>query len=507
MRLRARILISLVLTALIIGGLLYSLYRLFLDPNINNELRPEWMIITALAAGILVIFILWFHLQRVIIKPIHKIIQQARIIRESKNLSIRLGLQRKDEIGMLGEEFDHMIEQLQEIYGGMTMELHKHASELTHTVSSLRRNQEFLRQLFANSPMGIARLDADNRIIAVNDAFATMFQHNEEDIKGISIDELLVPDEFREEGETLSARTFQGETIYRETARKRKDATLVDVIIHGIPIYLDRERIGIYGIYIDVSDLKRAQDEKLQLTDQLMEAKKMEAVGTLAGGMAHEFNNLMAIILGNTDMFLTGTIEDPDLSRRFKSIREAAERASTLTNQLLSFSRNQLLRMETIDITDLLSSLGYMMRNIYGEKIKKELKLNPGLHSVQGDQSSLTQVMMDIIQNASDAMEGSGKITINAENAIFEEADRRNSPDCQPGSFVCVSITDTGCGMDEETRKHVFEPFFTTKRVKNATGLGLAFVYGTIKQHGGWLDVTSKVGQGTTFKIYLPTVT
>jgi two-component system cell cycle sensor histidine kinase/response regulator CckA len=297
---------------------------------------------------------------------------------------------------------------------------------------------------------------------------------------------------------------LEGEIVQYETIRKRKDGQTVDILLHGVPIYLENDQVGIYGMYLDITEQKQMQEEKNLLKDRLVEAKKMEAVGTLAGGMAHEFNNLMAIILGNIELLINSGIENQVMRKRLEAIKTSADRSATLTNQLLSFSRKQMLKLERLDFNDLVGSIGYMMRNVFGEGVKQEIILAPQLDPIEGDQSQLAQVIMDIVQNACDAMPEKGRLTIKTENVSLDDAMCLEIPESRPGRFICISVNDTGIGMDQETLKHIFEPFFTTKLIKNSTGLGLAFVYGTVKQHNGWLNVYSEEGKGATFKIYLP---
>jgi len=192
--------------------------------------------------------------------------------------------------------------------------------------------------------------------------------------------------------------------------------------------------------------------------------------------------------------------------KRLDAIRSSAERSATLTNQLLSFSRKQMFKLEILDVNELIGSIAFMIKSIFGEGIKQEVTLEPGLAKVEGDQGQLTQVLMDVVRNACDAMAEEGKLKIETGEIILDETQSQSIPDSRPGRFVSISVMDTGTGMAAETLKHIFDPFFTTKRVKNATGLGLSFVYGTIKQHRGWINVESEVGMGTTFKIFLPAI-
>lgn len=507
MSIRTRILCFFIGALILFSVTAYVVQRLIISS------RPEGIEKTiGLAAAITVLIgfifvvILIIYLQKTIIAPISKLTRHAIYIRETKDLSLRSAIERGDEIGMLSREIDHMVEQLRELHSETDRKLKEEVDGHQKTEESLRRHREFLHQLYDSSPFGIAVLDNSNRFLNINKEFEQIFQYTLDEVMGENIDEYIASDEKADEAMGLAARAQKGETVHIETVRKRKDGTLVDVLLHGVPIYMDGEQIGIYGIYLDITEKMESEREKNRLKDQLLDAKKMEAVGTLAGGMAHEFNNLTAIILGNAEMLINAGIEDQSMSKRLEAVRSAAERSATLTNQLLSFSRKQMFKLETLDINELITSIGYMIKNIFGEGVRQQVTLAPQLAKVEGDQGQLTQVLMDVIQNACDAMPEKGELKIETEEALLNETQHLSNPDSRTGRFVSISITDTGSGMAPETVKNIFDPFFTTKRIKNATGLGLSFVYGTIKQHQGWIDVKSELGKGTTFKIYLPAI-
>ncbi|MDQ1355267.1 MAG: hypothetical protein QG657_5577, partial [Acidobacteriota bacterium] len=462
------------------------------------------VILSAMVMGFFFIFFWMLYLQKTVVTPLSKLTHHTVAIRESDDLSLRCAVNRDDEIGVLSREINHMVERLQQVRLELDYRLKTEINGHQKAEESLRRDQEFLLQLFENSPFGIVVMDPQNKILNANRKFESIFQYSLEELRDKSIDDIIVPSEMLEDAKILSATTLEGEIVQRETVRKRKDGQLVDILLHGVPIYLENDQVGIYGMYLDITEQKQIQEEKNRLKDRLVEAKKMEAVGTLAGGMAHEFNNLMAIILGNIELLINSGIENQAMRKRLEAIKTSADRSATLTNQLLSFSRKQMLKLEKLDFNDLVGSIGYMMRNVFGEGIKQEIILAPQLDPIEGDQSQLTQVIMDIVQNARDAMSEKGKLMIKTENVSLDDDMCLEIPDSRPGRFICISIRDTGTGMDPETLKHIFEPFFTTKLIKNATGLGLAFVYGTVKQHNGWLNVYSQEGKGTTFKIYLP---
>lgn len=253
-----------------------------------------------------------------------------------------------------------------------------------------------------------------------------------------------------------------------------------------------------------LTDLKKTEAERVRLLDKLVAAKKLEAIGTMAGGMAHEFNNLVAIIDGFADLLLEQYKDNKHSNKMLGSIRTAANRISLLTNQLLSFSRKQILQMKTVNINDLIKQAKYTFQQVLGDGIQLVIDLGPNVGEIQADPGQITRVIMDMVLNSRDAMPEGGKLTIKTEDVFFELYQDTTGPDKRRGRFICLSVEDTGIGMDKKTIQKIFEPFFTTKKVGKGTGLGLSFAYGTIIQHNGWIEVSSEPGKGTILKVYLP---
>jgi nitrogen-specific signal transduction histidine kinase/CheY-like chemotaxis protein len=244
--------------------------------------------------------------------------------------------------------------------------------------------------------------------------------------------------------------------------------------------------------------------ERRHLEDQLRQAQKMEAVGRLAGGLAHDFNNLLTAVTGYAEI-LVNRLEPGDRNRKeLEQILKAGQRATSLTQQLLAFSRRQRLEPKVLDLNAIVADLEKMLRRLIGEDIDLTVALAPDLGCVEADPSQVGQVLMNLVVNARDAMPRGGKLTIATANREVAEADAR--VDLAVGSYVTLAVGDTGCGMDAETKARIFEPFFTTKSADNGTGLGLSMVYGVVKQTGGHIVAESEVGAGTTFTIYLPRV-
>jgi signal transduction histidine kinase/CheY-like chemotaxis protein len=252
------------------------------------------------------------------------------------------------------------------------------------------------------------------------------------------------------------------------------------------------------GILLDVTERK-------QLEEQLRQAQKMEAIGRLSGGIAHDFNNILVPITGYVDLAMMSIPSDSKLYTHIQRIREAAKRAANLTSQILAFSRKQVLEIRVLNLNDVVGDFNKMVQRLIGEDIEVEILLDPALHLIKADRGQIEQVLMNLVINARDAMPTGGKLTIETANAYLDETYVKKYADTlSPGPYAMLSVNDTGHGMDAETQQQIFEPFFTTKEEGKGTGLGLATVFGIVKQHQGTIWVYSEINKGTTFKIYLP---
>jgi signal transduction histidine kinase len=252
------------------------------------------------------------------------------------------------------------------------------------------------------------------------------------------------------------------------------------------------------------TSLRESQQEHKQLEERLHQAHKMEAVGRLAGGVAHDFNNLLTVICGHGDLLLDrATVEDSH-RHSLEQIRKAAGRAVSMTRQLLAFSRRQVLQPRVLDLNAVVADMGKMLPRLIGEDIEYAFHPESSLAPIKADSGQIEQVIMNLVVNSRDAMPDGGTISVRTQNVLMDDAEARKRPPMTPGPYVLLSVADTGQGMSEETKAHIFEPFFTTKEVGKGTGLGLATVYGVVKQSGGFIWVDSLPGQGATFEIYLP---
>ena len=250
--------------------------------------------------------------------------------------------------------------------------------------------------------------------------------------------------------------------------------------------------------------LQQNEAQREQLESQLRQAQKMEALGRLAGGIAHDFNNLLTVIRGHSELILDRLQPDNPLYNNSQEIRKTADRAASLTRQLLAFSRMQVLQPKVLDINELIIEMGKLLRRLIREDIEFSLHLGDSLGRVKADPGQLEQVLLNLTVNASDAMPRGGKLTIGTQNMAVDRKYAKIRPSIVPGNYVLVTVTDTGCGMDAATKARIFEPFFTTKELGKGTGLGLATVYGVVSQSGGFIWVESEPGRGTRFELYLP---
>ncbi|MEM4723892.1 MAG: ATP-binding protein, partial [Candidatus Hadarchaeum sp.] len=251
-----------------------------------------------------------------------------------------------------------------------------------------------------------------------------------------------------------------------------------------------------------MATLRRNLEELRSTQAQLLQAQKLESVGQLAGGVAHDFNNILTVVLGHAQLALSQVTPDDPLYRDLSAIEQAAQRAAKLTRQLLAFSRRQRLEMAELDVNELIENFIKMLQRVIGEDIEIQLDLTPGLDVVYADGNALEQVLMNLAVNARDAMPEGGILRLATAEVQIDQTYCQRHPEAKSGKYVRVTVADTGIGMDEKTREHLFEPFFTTK--KKGTGLGLSVVYGIVKQHNGWIEVWSAPGKGTIFNIFLP---
>jgi PAS domain S-box-containing protein len=364
---------------------------------------------------------------------------------------------------------------------------------------NLRVQKAFLEQLIQSAPEAIAITDPDYTVRQINLEFTRVFGYTVEEARGRNLGALIVPPSKEGESEQLAAFALHSVNTVLETTRRRKDGSRVEVSVLVSPVIVGNELDAVYCIYRDISDRKTTEE-------QLRQSQKMEAIGRLAGGLAHDLNNLLTVITGYSELQLAAfQANDPKHAQAAK-INHAAERATGLTRQLLAFSRKQLLQPRALDLNSVVDSIQGLLWRLIGEDVEFAFVAADDLGTVHADPSQIEQVIMNLAINARDAMPKGGKLTLQTANVEIDAAYARVHVGLLPGRYVLLSVRDTGVGMDEETLGHAFEPFFTTKGLGKGTGLGLSTVYGIVQQSKGHVFVESEPGQGSLFKIYLPRV-
>jgi two-component system, cell cycle sensor histidine kinase and response regulator CckA len=378
-------------------------------------------------------------------------------------------------------------------------------TELKRAEEQLRHQLDFNTAITSSLGEGVYALDREGRVTFMNPAAESALGWTQAELLGQQMHEVIHSQHAdgarRPASECPLLEVLKsGQTVKVENdVFTRKDGSLFPVSYTSSPIITAGLILGAVLAFRDIS-------ERQALEDQLRQAQKMEAIGQLAGGVAHDFNNLLTAINGYSDLTLRRLAEEDPLRRNVEEVRKAGERAAALTRQLLAFSRKQVLQPVALDLNALVSDMEKMLRRLIGEDVELRTALAPGLGSIKADPGQVEQVIMNLAVNARDAMPRGGKLTIEtAEVRLGEDAASRLAA-AAPGTYVLLSVADTGVGIDDETLEHIFEPFFTTKEQGKGTGLGLSTVYGIVKQSGGGVRVTSEVGRGSTFEVYFPRV-
>jgi two-component system, cell cycle sensor histidine kinase and response regulator CckA len=365
---------------------------------------------------------------------------------------------------------------------------------------ALRRSEVSYRSLIQTAVYGIYRSRLDGRFLDVNPALIGMLGYDsalevlalepQKDVFAAPAEYTRLIDEFRRTGRMDGV----------EVRWKRKDGGLITARISGRAVAAGDEPADVLEAIVE--DIT----ERRVLEDQFRQAQKMEAVGRLAGGIAHDFNNLLMVIGGYTEVLLNQLAPDHPLHGKAEAIQQASDRATTLTRQLLAFSRKQLLELKVVDVNAIVADMERLLRPLIGEDIELTTQLAPSIGCTRADAGQLEQVIMNLVVNAKDALPKGGKICIRTAAVTHDDSDRPEHSFIKSGPYVMISVGDNGHGMDRETQARIFEPFFTTKEKGKGTGLGLSTVYGIVKQSGGYVFVQSELGHGTVFNIYLPRV-
>jgi PAS domain S-box-containing protein len=365
--------------------------------------------------------------------------------------------------------------------------------------SARRRSEERFERLFHANTIGIRIADLSGRTLEANDAYLGMLGYTLEEVlaRGAGWNELTPPEYHERNGLAVAQLLVTGVARPWEKEYIRKDGTTVPVLV-GIALLEASEGTCISYI-VDLS-------ERRLLEDQLRQAQKMEAIGQIAGGVAHDFSNLLTVILGHANLMVEQLTELDPIRESAEEIRDAGDRAATMTRQLLAFSRRQVLEPEVLDVATLASGLERLLKRMLGEGVLLRIDGVAGIGRVMADASQLEQVLLNLVVNGGDAMPDGGSLTIALGETVVNGGPAGHPPGLAPGPYVTIAVVDTGTGMTADTRGHLFEPFFTTKDRDKGTGLGLATAYGIVKQSGGSIAVDSELGIGTTFTVYLPRI-
>ncbi|HEY4011976.1 MAG TPA: ATP-binding protein [Polyangiaceae bacterium] len=390
---------------------------------------------------------------------------------------------------------------------------------------ALRESEARFRRLSESGIIGIVIANIDGRVLLANDAYLRLIAYSDEELQRGDVRwvQSIAPEHASRVASWMEQLGESGFVRPTETELLRRDRSRVPVLI-GVAMLDDSRCIA---FVLDLSEQKRAERESMRLAveaetaqvgrqraeadlreseRQLRHAQKMEAVGRLAGGVAHDFNNVLSVIMSYSELILEDLKPGDAMRADIEEVRKAASRAAGLTHQLLMFSRQQVLEPKVIDLCEVLKNLDKMLRRVLGEDVELTLAAKKAACRIKVDPSQIEQVILNLVVNARDAMPTGGKLTIEARDVVLDDSWALEDLPAKPGPYVMMSVTDTGTGMDADTQARIFEPFFTTKEMGKGTGLGLSTVFGIVHHSGGSIAVQSEVAKGTTFQIFLPRV-
>lgn len=372
-------------------------------------------------------------------------------------------------------------------------------SERKQTESALRSSEMLFHSVWENSVDGMRLTDEHGLIVAVNEAFCKLVGMSRAELEGNPFTVIYAELEQPERILKKYQQRFRDRVIERQIERRLalRNGNIVVFEDTNSFVELRGQPPLLLGLFRDVTAQKR-------LEDQLRQSQKMDAIGQLAGGVAHDFNNILTVIHGHASLLANSVTGDSVASRSAHQIVQAAERAAGLTRQLLTFSRRQVMQPQQLDLNEIVSNMTKMLGRILGEDIALQMSYWPEPALVQADAGMLEQVLLNLAVNSRDAMPRGGQLSVRIAVEALSAARVREQAHARPGDHVCLAASDTGCGIPPEILRRIFEPFFTTKEVGKGTGLGLATVYGIVQQHQGWIEVESQLGRGTTFRVYLP---
>jgi PAS domain S-box-containing protein len=380
--------------------------------------------------------------------------------------------------------------------------------ERARSEEALRESEERFRLTFAQAAVGLAHVNTAGRWVLVNQKLCDIVGYSAEELSRLTFQQITYPGDLGEtiaNARTLLAGEIENYCVEKRYVRKDGSPVWVELTVSLARDFGGRPKYFI-GVIEDISGRKQAEAALKRSEEQLRQSQKLEAIGRLAGGLAHDFNNILTAITGYSDLVLRRLGSVDPLRRSVEEIRRAAERAASLTHQLLAFSRKQMMQVKVLDLNAVVAEMESFLRRLIGEDIQLVTSLDPDLRRVKADPGQIEQVIMNLVVNARDAMPQGGRLRIETKDVSLSEPYLDDAGSVESGDYVVLSIADTGIGMNSEIKQKIFEPFFTTKEEGKGTGLGLAMVYGIVKQSGGSIRVHSEAGAGTTFMVYLPAV-
>ena len=430
-----------------------------------------------LAAGLVFGAVTVYLLQRFVTSRVAALSNDITQIGASGDLSARLDVGGQDELADLADTINGMLTDLEQVQ------------------TEREEERARLAVMVGNIPAVLWTTNAKLEVTSAKGAALDSLSLPQRDVGRLPISAFFADSDPESPALAAHRKALAGESVaFHVTWNDRRFEAHVQPLRDA-----ERNSYGVIGVALDVTERER-------LTDQLRQSQKMQAIGELAGGVAHDFNNLLMVVKGHAQLLFDRLPNDSPLRAGVQQMEKAADRAAALTRQLLAFSRKQVLQPRVLDMNEVVAGMIRMFSRVIGENIEMAFLPGGNLARVKADPAQIEQVLLNLVVNARDAMPDGGRLTIETSNIVLDRGYAATHASVQAGSYVMLSVTDTGCGMNEGTQSRIFEPFFTTKGPGKGTGLGLATVYGVVKQSGGYIYVYSEVNRGTTFKIYLPQV-
>ncbi|MCX7871808.1 MAG: ATP-binding protein [Verrucomicrobiae bacterium] len=496
-------------------------------PFIKRLWEYAGIILVAVAISTLVSIISAIWIYSSISKPIKRLSSAVKKVADEDDFTVRLHKDSNDEIGALFESFNWMLEQIkqrEDKLKNVQKDLEKRVSERTEELvkineqlkieiterkkaeESLKNSQQKLILHIQQTPLGVIDWTLDQRAINWNPAAEKIFGYKESEVIGKTVFDLIVPDSHRNEymalWDALLNRSGGNHAIIKSKTKSGKIITCE--WFNTLLTSRDGRAIGVASLVMDITHEIESQLELRKYEEQTRKTEKMHALGQLAAGIAHDFNNMLTIIQGHVGMLLSKSDADTPAREALKRIYDASAHAANLVKQLLTLGRKAEFKPSLVDLNEVVVKFYQLISRALGENIKTTIEAHKEQLPSRCDSTLIEQLILNMCLNARDAMPDGGKLLIKTEKVTIQDSQSAKNPEAKPGNYACLIVSDTGIGMDESMRQRIFEPFFSSKEPGKGTGLGLAMVYGIVKQHNGWIEVESQPGKGTTFKIYFP---